>query len=314
MFSVNVRKIMGAFGGLILGCLFAIFALNLLNWTAANSSQGARTGLIVVFIILGVLAGLIFEKRTRAYYYKKMEGLPPGENNPLGRAFATGQTGKGMYIAAIIYIFYKFAILAGLFLTGTGITSTIRYQLIFEAIFEAVLFFVSLRLYIKWRDGASSGLKKITLVAMILFAIIALGDVTALIVLKPFVSTALVPVDGSSAYQAIPLTSFQKTPIASLNGYQSSTSYFIEIDGTIDEPSIPDTANMFSVTDQSGGKAYVSELNQGTTTFSPQMGDTITIYGVIWGNSGPISPSSSALIEVKACAPSGISAPEFFCG
>jgi hypothetical protein len=312
MMNVTVRRILCVVGGIVLGFLFYSWTLDILSWTPSSSGAGT---VFIFFLIIGIIIGLIFEKATRASYYAKMGKLPPGARNPLGRAVATAWMGRGAYIAAGLYILYKIGILIALFALGFGITPAIRLQLISEAIGELILFIVSLWLYLKWRSHANSHVKKAALFFLIFFAILTVADVTALVILKPNLGIAQIPINGSSGYQAVPLASFNKISIAALNEYNGSVPYFVEINGTIANPSIPDTKGMFSVTDASGQTAYVIEMNQGTTTVNLQAGGTITIYGAIQDvGTPPISASSSQLIDVKACAPSGTSTPEFYCG
>ena len=310
--NVTVRRILCVVGGIVLGFLFYSWTLDILSWTPSSSGAGT---VFIFFLIIGIIIGLIFEKATRASYYAKMGKLPPGARNPLGRAVATAWMGRGAYIAAGLYILYKIGILIALFALGFGITPAIRLQLISEAIGELILFIVSLWLYLKWRSHASSHVKKAALFFLIFFAILAVADVTALVTLKPNLGVAQIPINGSSGYQTVPLTNFKKVSIADLDGYSGPVPYFVEIDGTIVNPSIPDTVGMFSVTDASGQTLYVIEMDQGTTTANLQTGGTITIYGAVQSaGTPPISASNPALISVKECGSSGTSTPEFYCG
>jgi hypothetical protein len=310
--NVTVRRILSVVGGVVIGLLFYVWVLNILGWTPSSSGAGT---VFIIFLVIGIIIGLVFEKATRASYYAKMKKLPAGANNPLGRAVATAWMGRGAYIAAGLYLVYKIGILMALFVLGFGITPAIRLQLMAEAVGEAILFVVSLWLYLKWRSQTSSHVKKAALFFLIIFAILAVADAIALVILKPNLGVAQIPILGSSGYQTVPLTNFKKVSIADLDGYSGPVPYFVEIEGTIANPSIPDTVGMFSVTDVSDQTVYVIEMDQGTTTANLQAGGTITIYGAIQSaGTPPISASNPALITVKACAPSGTSTPEFYCG
>jgi len=312
MFSTNARQVMGMLAGLILGLFASFWVLNFLNWTPDNSSLGARLGTIILFGTIGIIAGLIFEKSTRAHYQAAMAknlALKQRTEKAVGTHFKLG------YIVGGLYLLYRIAGYYALFALGYGLSSTTHLELVLEAIGEGVIALVFFWLYAKREKNTGlSNIKRTFLCYCIFFLILAVVDCIALLVSKPASPEAQVPIPGSSNYQLVPLTDFAKVLIGDLDGYQGKIPYFIEVDGTIDQTSIPGTEGIFSVRDSGGRVAYIDELGLGTTMPVLQTGATITIYGSIQTIRPAISASNPALIYVKGCGPSSGGASDFICG
>jgi len=182
MFSIRARKAMLAGAGVIVGFLASFFVLNIFNLAPDNSDVVVRVGVMALFVVVGAIAGLVFEKSTRARYFTKIESNPQLQQkieNAYARNFKIAWVISGIYLLWNIWNVYHF------FVLGAVLSPTAHLQLILELIFNIAIVLVSLWVFFeRGQQASTSKTKKFFTLGIVFFSISALINGAGFLFLK----------------------------------------------------------------------------------------------------------------------------------